>query len=125
MKSKLILKAKSDEPVVINGRAGFFNENLWLTITDMTLTEVLALVMRGPDEMFQDIEFDYGVMKDVFAGFTHVRGIIPYSDRIEIRLAGGTVQKEVEVANVEGMEDTDGADEASSSDGSESGSVPT
>lgn len=120
--SQVYLKLGSNSQNKINGHAGFWNGTLGLFFEDTTVSDVLMLILTP--NVLDHIEFHSGSSSVVYEGFTIVKTILNFESdrRVEVHLIGGD---RVEVANVEGMENTDGADEASSSDGSESGSVPT
>ncbi len=115
----MYLKTASGQ-ILNDSRAGVSEDVLWLYLKNMTIAEAATLVF-ATGEMSR-IEFLYGNLKSVYAGYTDVRLIRDRSGTIEVMLEGGHVVKEDEPD--EGDLAEDGYNGISGGEGSESGDIP-
>lgn len=97
MTEMLKLNAKSDEPIVCEGHANYFNGNLWLVFLNKTIAEVFEIL--STEGAIESIEHDSYYFTQSYTGFNFVKNVNQQEDRIEVRLLGGkqgeVVKKEI------------------------------
>lgn len=115
-----LLLTTGEKTEQITGDAGFYEGFLWLALYGKTPQDIYELVFMNGG--IQRVEYHYAGMCDVYAGFKDIASIISFTDRTEVRLAGGHIVKED--APNEGDLADNGSDGISGGEGNESGDIP-
>lgn len=114
MKQSTIYLKLANNRILSECSAGMTEGALWLFLPKMTMTEAAGIAFDT--EALQTILFHYGVMYDVYEGYTEVKAMMQRGDDVEIQLVGG--RRTEEKVKDEDDRTGDGSDELPDGSGS-------